>query len=76
VSAVIVSAVGLETGSGQTGLFSHWAGPVFFCSVLGRAGPNHFRAGPNHFRAGPGWVGLDIFGPCRALEPYTLKYED
>jgi len=46
-----VSAVGLETGSGR-------AGPVFFCSVMGRPGRNFF---------GPGRARLDIFGLCRAL---------
>jgi len=50
-----VSAVGLETGSGRSGLFSHRAGPVFLCSVPGRAEPFSGRAG------------LDIFRQCGAL---------
>ena len=55
-----VSAVGLETGSGRAGLGRAFqllgqAGPVFLCSVTGRA------------ETFSGRVGLDIFGPCRPL---------
>ena len=55
-----VSAVGLETGSGRAGLFSHRAGPGWACIFLQCTGPG--RAEPFSGRAG-----LDIFGPCRAL---------
>jgi len=48
---------------GRAGLFSHWAGPVFLCSVPGQAGLDIF---------GPGQAGLDIFGPCRALVETNL----
>jgi len=40
-----LSAAGLETGSGRAGLLIHPAGPVFFCSVTGRAGPKFFGPG-------------------------------